>query len=169
MTRKKKNMLILFIGILFVLVVLTLLLTRKFFNKKHEFYCDKFLLTVDEKQLNLKEIDAGLSSVSELLLIDKDHLFIMGRVNENENALMIYDFIKQAIIFNERGTTLCFTNNDVTTCRYLVGDTVYSLKGEQIYSADVESHIVMIEYVEEYFKITLTDLQYENEKEVWLS
>ena len=60
----------------------------------HEYFCDKFLLTVDGNQYDLTAIIPELSSVSELYPITDDHLYILGRINETYNALMIYDFSK---------------------------------------------------------------------------
>lgn len=165
MKKRKKQIVTAGLAVLLCLFILTGL---KILKPDHEFYCDKFRLTVDDRQLDLKEYDTELSSVSELLLIDPDHLFIMGRVSDTENALMIYDFKNEEIMFNERGTAMCWTDDDYRSCRYQVGDAVYSLTGDKVYEAPRDQHIYMIEYVEKYFKITLSDLQYENLKEVWM-
>lgn len=163
---KKRHKLLLGGCILVVLVfVITLILIN---GKKHEFYCDKYMLTVDDKQYDLLELEPELSSVSELLLIDKNHLFIMGRIDAQRNSLMIYDFKNDAFIFNQQGSALCFTNTNYLSSRYLVNDVVYDLEGNVVYKAPEGHHVYVIEYVEKDLKITISDMNYENLKEVWL-
>lgn len=134
----------------------------------HEYYCDNFLLTVDGKQIDLTAIEPKLSSVSELYPIADDQLYILGRFDENYNALMVYDFIKEEIVFSERGTTMCWVQGKFETSRYLKDNVVYDLSGNVIYQPDDNQIINMIEYVVEDFLVTVTDSNYENPKEVWM-
>ena len=137
-------------------------------DSDHEYFCDKFLLTVDNIQLNLTTIDPELSSVSELSPIADEQLYILGRVDENYNSLMIYDFTKEEIIFSEHGTTMCWVQGKFETVRYLKDNAVYDLAGNVIYQTDESKLISMIEYVIEDFKVTITDLEYENPEEIWI-
>ena len=135
---------------------------------QHEYFCDKFMLTVDDKQFDLTSIDSEISSVSELYPITDDQLYILGRVDENYNSLMIYDFTTEEIIFAEHGSTMCWVQNKFETVRYLKDNVVYDLAGNIIYQADESKLINMIEYVVEDFKVTVTDLNYENPEEIWV-
>lgn len=135
---------------------------------EHEYFCDKFLLTVDNKQIDLTTIDPELSSVSELYPIADDQLYILGRVDENYNSLMIYDFNKEEIIFSEHGTTMCWVQGKFETVRYLKDNVVYNLDGNIIYQPNDDKLISMIEYVVEDFLITVTDSNYENPEEIWI-
>lgn len=137
-------------------------------NKEHVFFCDKFMLTVDDKQYDLTLIDPTMSSVSELLPITNNHLFILGRVDEQNNALLIYDFQKDEFVFSGHGSTMCWIQNDYNSVRYLKENTVYDLNGSIIYEADESKRIHMIEYVDKDFKITITDPDQENPQEVWI-
>ena len=137
-------------------------------NKEHQYFCDKFTLTVDDKQYDLTEIEPDLSSVSELYPIAGEQLYILGRVDENNNALMIYDFSKEAFVFAERGSTMCWVQDKFETVRYLKDNTVYDLEGNVIYKPDESNLISMIEYVVEDFKVTVTDANHENPQEIWI-
>ena len=134
----------------------------------HEYYCDKFLLTADDNQLDLTTIEPSLSSVSELYPISEDHLYILGRIDENYNALMIYDFTAKKIIFSKQGTTMCWVQNKFETVRYLKDNVVYDLDDNIIYQPEESKLIEMIEYVAEDFKITVTDADYTNPEEIWI-
>ena len=134
----------------------------------HNYFCDKFMLTVDDKQIDLTTIDSKLSSVSELYPITEEHLYILGRIDENYNALMIYDFTTEEIIFSEHGNTMCWVQNKIDTVRYLKDNIVYDLKGNVIYQPEEAKRIDMIEYVVEDFKITVTDMNFENAEEIWI-
>lgn len=138
------------------------------YKPSHEYFCDKFLLTVDQKQFDLTTIDPEISSVSELYPITDEQLYILGRVDENDNSLMIYDFIKEDFIFAEHGSTMCWVQNKFETVRYLKDNVVYDLAGNIIYQPDESKLISMIEYVVEDFKITITDSEYENPEEIWV-
>lgn len=134
----------------------------------HEYYCDKFLLTVDGKQIDLTTVDPKLSSVSELYPIADDQLYILGRIDENYNALMVYDFTKEEIVFSEHGSTMCWVQGKFETVRYLKDNVVYDLDRNVIYQPDDDKAISMIEYVVEDFMITVTDSNYENPEEIWV-
>ena len=133
----------------------------------HEYFCDKFLLTADDEQIDLTTIDSKLSSVSELYPITENHLYILGRVDENYNSLMIYDFTSKEIIFAEHGSTMCWVQDQLETVRYLKDNVVYDLNGKIVYQPEDSKLIGMIEYVAEDFKITVTDLNFENPEEIW--
>lgn len=133
----------------------------------HNYFCDKLVLTVDDKQIDLTTIDSKLSSVSELYPITEDHLYILGRIDENYNALMIYDFVSEEIIFSEHGTTMCWVQDKFDTVRYLKDNVVYDMSGTIIYQPEESKRIDTIEYVVEDFKITVTDMNFENPKEIW--
>jgi len=135
---------------------------------QHQYFCDKFMLTVDDKQYDLKEMVPEMSSVSELLPITDNHLYILGRVDESSNALLIYDFKNDEFVLNEQGSTVCWVQNDYESTRYLKDNVVYDLEGAVIYAADESNIISMIEYVEKDFKVTVTDLNHENPQEVWI-
>lgn len=137
-------------------------------DKEHQYFCDKFMLTVDDKQYDLKEVVPEMSSVSELMPITNWHLYILGRIDENNNALLIYDFKKDEFVFNEQGSTVCWIQEEYDSVRYLKDNVVYDLEGNVIYEADESNNISMIEYVEKDFKITVTDSQHENPQEIWL-
>jgi len=134
----------------------------------HEYFCDKFILTVDNKQFDLTSIVPELSSVSELYPITDDQLYILGRIDENYNSLMIYDFNKEEFIFSERGNTMCWVQNKFETIRYLKDNIVYDFDSNIIYQPEPGKLISMIEYVVEDFKITLTDSDYQNPEELWV-
>ena len=133
----------------------------------HNYFCDKFLLTVDDIQIDLTTIDSELSSISELYPITEEHLYILGRVDENYNSLMIYDFNAKDIIFSEHGSTMCWVQDKFETIRYLKDNVVYDLSGNIVYQPDEAKFIDMIEYVLEDFKITVTDINSENPEEIW--
>ena len=135
---------------------------------QHQYFCDKFMLTVDDKQYDLKEMVPEMSSVSELLPITDNHLYILGRIDESSNALLIYDFKNDEFVLNEQGSTVCWVQNDYESTRYLKDNVVYDLEGAVIYAADESNIISMIEYVEKDFKVTVTDLKQENPQEVWI-
>ena len=137
-------------------------------NREHQYFCDKFILTVDDKQFDLKEVDPELSSVSELYPIAGEQLYILGRVDENVNLLMVYDFTEEAFVFTERGTTMCWVQDKFETVRYLKDNVVYDLEGNIIYRPDESNLISMIEYVVEDFKVTVVDENHENPQEIWI-
>ena len=134
----------------------------------HEYFCDKFMLTVDYKQFDLTAIDPEISSVSELYPITDEQLYILGRVDENCNSLMIYDFTKEEFIFAEHGITMCWVQDKFETVRYLKDNVVYNLSGNIIYQPEDTKLISSIEYVVEDFKVTVTNLEYENPEEIWV-
>lgn len=137
-------------------------------DKEHQYFCDKFMLTVDDKQYDLKEMVPQMSSVSELLPITNRHLYILGRIDENSNALLIYDFRKDEFVFNEQGSTVCWIQEEYDSVRYLKDNVVYDLEGNVIYEAGESYNISMIEYVEKDFKITVMDSSHENLQEIWI-
>lgn len=134
----------------------------------HEYFCDKFILTVDDKQFDLSTIVPEISSVSELYPITDEQLYILGRIDEKYNALIIYDFTTEEFIFSEAGTTMCWVQNKFETVRYLKDNIVYDLDGTIIYQAEDSRLISMIEYVAEDFMVTVTNLNYENPEEIWI-
>lgn len=134
----------------------------------HEYFCDKFQLTVDDKQYDLTALIPELSSVSELYPITDDQLYILGRIDENYNALIIYDFSKGEFIFSEQGNTMCWVQDKFETVRYLKDNVVYDISGNVIYQPEDSKLITMIEYVAEDFKVTVADANYENEEELWM-
>ncbi len=134
----------------------------------YQYFCDKFMLTVDNKQFDLKEIEPELSSVSELLPITNEQLYILGRIDETSNAMLIYDFTKKAFVFQEQGSTLCWIQDEYDSVRYLKENVVYDLDGNVIYEAKESELISMIEYVEKDFKVSVTDLEHENPQEIWI-
>lgn len=138
------------------------------FTGVYQYFCDKFMLTVDKKQFNLKEIEPDLSSVSELLPIANEQLYILGRIDENSNAMLIYDFKKKDFVFHEQGSTLCWVQDEFDSVRYLKENVVYDLDGNVIYEAGESEIISMIEYVEKDFKVSVTDLNHENPQEIWI-
>ena len=162
---KKK---ILIISIICIAIIAVIVLVAGFGNKEHQYFCDKFMLTVDKKQIDLKEVEPELSSVSELLPITNDQLYIMGRIDENYNALMIYDFKKKDIVFSQKGSTLCWIQDDYGSVRYLKDNVVYDLEENVVYEADETSLISMIEYVEKDFMVSVTDKNRENLQEIWI-
>ncbi len=137
-------------------------------NREHQYFCDKFTLTVDDKQFDLKEIDPEISSVSELYPIAGEQLYILGRVDENVNSLMVYDFTEEKFVFAEHGTTMCWVQDKFETVRYLKDNVVYDLEGNIIYQPDESNLVSMIEYVVEDFKVTVTDANHENPQEIWI-
>ncbi len=136
-------------------------------TEKHEYFCDKFMLTVDDKQYDLTELEPDLSSVSALQPIANQQLYILGRIDENNNMLLVYDFKKDEFVFHEQGVTMCWIQNNYESARYLKDDVVYDLEGNVIYQPDSEHTVSMIEYVDTDFLITVTDLQHQNPKQVW--
>ena len=134
----------------------------------HEYFCDNFLLTVDQKQIDLTTIIPELSSVSELYPISDNHLYILGRIDEHTNAMFVYDFVKEDFILATKGTTMCWVQNKFETLRYLKDNTVYDYEDNIIYQPENSKIISMIEYVVEDFLITVTDINYENPEEIWL-
>ena len=134
----------------------------------HQYYCDTFLLTVDDKQFDLSELLPELSSVSELYPISDDHLYILGRMDEDTNAMFVYDFLKEDFSLVVEGSTMCWVQNKFETLRYLKDNVVYDYEGNVIYEAGDAQLISMIEYVVEDFMITVTDMNYENPEEIWI-
>ena len=134
----------------------------------HQYYCDTVLLTVDDKQFDLSELVPELSSVSELYPISDDHLYILGRMDEDTNAMFVYDFLKEDFSLVVEGSTMCWVQNKFETLRYLKDNVVYDYEGNVIYEAGDAQLISMIEYVIEDFMITVTDMNYENPEEIWM-
>ena len=134
----------------------------------HQYYCDTFLLTVDDKQFDLSELVPELSSVSELYPISDDHLYILGRIDEDTNAMFVYDFLKEDFSLVVEGSTMCWVQNKFETLRYLKDNVVYDYEENVIYEAGDAQLISMIEYVVEDFMITVTDMNYENPEEIWM-
>ena len=134
----------------------------------HQYYCDTFLLTVDEKQFDLSEFIPELSSVSELYPITDDHLYILGRIDENTNAMFVYDFTADDFALIVEGSTMCWVQNKFETLRYLKDNVVYDYEGNVIFEANDSQLISMIEYVVEDFMVTVTDLNYENPQKIWI-
>ena len=137
-------------------------------DKTHEYYCDKFMLTVDEKQYDLLETEKELSSVSALQPITDRHLFILGRIDESNNMLLVYDFKKDEFIFQDKGITMCWIWDDFESTRYLKEDVVYDLEGNVIYQPDADHTINMIEYVDKDFCVTIADSEHQNPEQVWV-
>ena len=134
----------------------------------HEYYCDTFLLTVDQNQFDLTTIIPELSSVSELYPISENYLYILGRIDETTNAMLVYDFEKEEFILTVKGSTMCWVQNKFETLRYLKNNTVYDYEENIIYQPEESKLISMIEYVAEDFLITVTDINCENPEEIWL-
>lgn len=160
----KKKWIIL-VGIVLILVVGIFIFTGQN-NKTHEYFCDKFMLTVDDEQYDLTEVVPQLSSVSELLPITNQQLFILGRIDENTNALLIYDFKKDEFVFNGTGTTMCWIQDDFDSVRYLKDNVVYDLAGNVIYQVEAEHTINMIEYIETEFYVTVS--VEDSQEQVWV-
>ncbi len=137
-------------------------------NKTHEYYCDKFMLTVDGNQYDLTTIEPGLSSVSALQPITNNQLFILGRIDESNNMLLVYDFKKDDFIFKAHGVTMCWIQDNYESVRYLKENVVYDLDGTVIYQPDSEHTVNMIEYVETDFCVTIADLEHQNPEQVWV-
>lgn len=137
-------------------------------GETHNYFCDKFLLTVDDKQYDLTEIEPALSSVSALQQITNQQLFILGRMDERNNMLLVYDFKKDEFVFHEQGVTMCWIQNDFESARYLKDNVVYDLNGNVIYQPDSEHTITMIEYVETDFCVAIEDLEKENPQQIWI-
>ena len=135
---------------------------------EHEYYCDTFLLTVDQKQFDLTTFFPELSSISELYPISENHLYILGRIDETTNAMLVYDFEKEDFILTVQGSTMCWVQNKFETLRYLKNNTVYDCEENIIYQPEESKLISMIEYVAEDFLVTVTDMNYENPEEIWL-
>ena len=134
----------------------------------HQYYCDGFLLTVDEKQFDLTTLIPELSSVSELYPISDDHLYILGRIDENTNAMLVYNFLEEDFALTVTGSTMCWVQNKFETLRYLKDNVVYDYEGNVIFETEDGKVISMIEYVVEDFLITVTDSNYENPEEIWV-
>ena len=164
----KKKMIIIIVVVLVALgtFVAVAFLTGQ--DKVHEYYCDKFMLTVDDKQYDLLETEPGLSSVSALQQITNRHLFILGRIDESNNMLLVYDFKKDEFIFHDKGITMCWIQDDFDSTRYLKDDVVYDLEGNVVYKPDEAHTINMIEYVDKDFCVTIADLEHQNPEQVWV-
>lgn len=157
-----------------IIVVIALLLCAGVFifingqDKTHEYFCDKFMLTVDDKQYDLTGVEPDLSSVSALQPITNRYLFILGRIDESNNMLLVYDFKKDEFVFHERGVTMCWIQEEYDSVRYLKEDVVYDLDGNVIYQPDADHTINMIEYVEKDFCVTIADSEHQNPEQVWV-
>ena len=88
-------------------------------QKKHEYYCDKFILHVDSREIDLKQLKPDIISVVELLPITKTNIAIMCRVNEDTNYLMIYDFKKKDFIFSTYGSQMAWVQDDLNSFLFL--------------------------------------------------
>ena len=163
----KKKMTIIVVVILVVICV-SAFVFAKGQNKQHEYFCDKFMLTVDDKQYDLLETEPGLSSVSALQQITNRHLYILGRIDESNNMLLVYDFKKDEFVFHDQGITMCWVQDDFNSVRYLKEDVVYDLEGKVIYQPDADHTINMIEYVEKDFCVTIADMNHQNPEQVWV-
>lgn len=163
----KKKVIIIVIAILVVLCAGAAILSNGR-EKQHEYYCDKFMLTVDEEQYDLLEVEPNLSSVSALQPITNRYLFVLGRIDESNNMLLIYDLKKDEFVFYEQGITMCWIQDDFDSVRYLKEDVVYDLAGKVIYQPDTEHTINMIEYVDKDFCVTIANLEHQNPEQVWV-
>lgn len=137
-------------------------------KNQHDYFCDKFMLTVDEKRYDLTLIEPELSSVSALQLISNNQLFILGRIDESCNMLLVYDFEKDEFVFHEQGITMCWIQDEYESARYLKEDVVYDLAGNVIYQPDSAHTVNMIEYVDREFMVTIADLEHQNPEQVWV-
>ena len=165
---KKKMTIIISIVVIFVLECFCILSLLAGQEETHEYYCDKFMLTADDQQIDLSEIMPDMLSVSEILPITDDHLYIMGRVDENTNAMLVYDFVKKEIVFAQKGTTMCWVQDDYESVRYLMDGVVYDLEENVIYEADAKYSIKMIEYVDTDFCVTVANLEKQTIEQVWV-
>ena len=163
----KKKVIIIVIAILAVLSVGVIILISGR-EKQHEYYCDKYMLTVDDKQYDLLEVEPNLSSVSALQPITNRYLFVLGRIDESNNMLLIYDFKKDEFVFHEQGITMCWIQDDFDSVRYLKEDVVYDLEKTVIYQPDADHTINMIEYVDKDFCVTIADMEHQNPEQVWV-
>ena len=165
MNKKKMTIIIVFAIVAVCFAVIFFISGQE---KTHEYYCDKFMLTVDDKQYDLSELEPELSSVSALQQITNRHLFILGRINEKDNMLLVYDFKKDEFVFHEKGMTLCWVQDDFDSARYLKENTVYDLDGNVIYQPDAECAVSMIEYVDKDFCVTVVDSERQNPQQIWV-
>ena len=163
----KKKMTIIIVVLLAILCMgAIVLITGQ--EKNHEYFCDKFMLTVDDKQYDLLEVEPELSSVSALQQITNRHLFILGRIDESNNMLLVYDFKKNEFVFQDKGITMCWIQDDFDSVRYLKEDVVYDLESNVIYQPDADRTINMIEYVDKDFCVTIADMEHQNPEQVWV-
>lgn len=166
MDHNKRNRIIgISIAAIIILIMGILGIIRINGSRQHEYYCDKFLLTVDNRQIDLLTIAPDIQSVSELLPITNQEIAIVCRIDENTNDLLIYSFKKKDFIFHEKGIMFAWIQDDLNSTRYLKDDIVYDLDGNTVYSADTGSHITVIEYIESDFYVTATDEEYDNGKQ----
>lgn len=163
---KKKMTIIIVLAIFVVCLAIAFLVSGQ--EKAHEYFCDKFMLTVDEQQYDLSELEPELSSVSALQQITNRHLFILGRIDENDNMLLVYDFKKDEFIFNDKGITMCWVQDDFDSVRYLKENAVYDLDGNVIYQPDEGNVVSMIEYVDKDFCVTVVDSERQNPQQIWV-
>ena len=152
--------------ILALLIVLVIIIVKAYGNRQHKYYCDKFLLTVDNKQIDLQEVAPQIQSVSELLPITNQEIAIVCRIDADTNELLIYSFRKKDFVFQEQGIMFAWVQDDFDSTLYLKEDAVYTLDGTEIYRADTASHIAVMEYIGSEFYVTLADENYENQEQV---
>lgn len=138
----------------------------KQYMNEHEYYCDGFILHLDNKQIDLKEQEEGISSVSELLPITNSVLAIVCRIDMDNNYLLIYDFNKKEFLFQSYGMQLAWVQNDKSSVVFLKDDTVYTLDGKEVFKADEKEHISVVEYIDTDLYVTVTDLNYENPQSI---
>lgn len=165
---KKKKAVILVPIVMAAVIILGIFCLYRNLTKEHEYYCDGFLLTVDDRVIDLQERDESITFVVELLPITRNDLAIICRVDENQNKLMVYNFRKKDFIFEEYGIQMAWVQDSYDTLMYLKEDIVYNKDKEQVFEAPVGSHVLLIEYVDTDFKATLTDENYENPTEIWI-
>ena len=165
MIKKKVNKKL--IIVIMIMIVLLWLISYIFFvQKKHEYYCDKFILHVDSREIDLKQLDPDIISVVELLPITKTNIAIMCRVNEDTNYLMIYDFKKKDFIFSTYGSQMAWVQDDLNSFLFLDNDSVFDMENEVIFKAPEDKHIEVIEYIGTDFMVTLTDMDYSNPRQI---
>jgi len=146
------------IGIIAVIAVVYFLFFR---TVEHEYYCDNFLLTVDNKQIDLTTVDEKITAVVELLPVTENDLAVVCRVEETTNALMVYNFKKKDFVFHEYGEQMCWVQEKYDTLLYLKDNVVYDKENEVVYRAEEGTRITVIEYIGEDFYVTLTGDAYE--------
>lgn len=166
MIKKKVNKKLIIIVIIIMIALLWLISYFIFVQKNHEYYCDKFILHVDSREIDLKQLNPDIISVVELLPITKTNIAIMCRVNEDTNYLMIYNFKKKDFVFSTYGSQMAWVQDDLNSFLFLDNDNVYNMVNEVIYQAPEDKHIEVIEYIGTDFMVTLTDMDYSNPRQI---
>ena len=166
MIKKKVSKKTVIIIMLIVVVLLWLISYFVFARKNHEYYCDKFILHVDSREIDLKQLNPGIISVVELLPITKTNIAIMCRVNEDTNYLMIYDFKEKDFKFFTYGSQMAWVQDELNSFLFLNNDSVYNMENEVIFQAPEGKHIEVIEYIGTEFMVTLTDMDYSNASQI---